>query len=59
MAKKKNQPFHIANKLKQFELKGTLPPTKITKAKVKTKRRTQEQILLDREKEKSTISYCK
>ena len=36
----------------QPELKGTLPPTKITKAKVKTKRRTQEQILLDREKEK-------
>ena len=36
----------------QPELKGTLPPTKVTKAKVKTKRRTQEQILLDREKEK-------
>ena len=36
----------------QPELKGTLPPTKITKTKVKTKRRTKEQILLDRAKEK-------
>jgi len=36
----------------QPELKGTLPPTKVTKAKVKTKRRTQQQILLDRAKEK-------
>jgi hypothetical protein len=36
----------------QPELKGTLPPTKVTKAKVKTKRRTQEQILLDRHDEK-------
>ena len=36
----------------QPELKGTLPPTKITKTKVKTKRMTKEQILLDRAKEK-------
>ena len=36
----------------QPKLKGTLPPTKVTKAKVKTKRRTQQQILLDRAKEK-------
>ncbi len=42
--------FHKGVEAKQ--LKGTLPPTKITKAKVKTKRRTQQQILLDRAKEK-------
>ena len=36
----------------QPKLKGTLPPTKITKAKVKTKRRTQQEILLAREAEK-------
>ena len=36
----------------QPDLKGTLPPTKITKAKVKTKRRTKEQILIDRHNEK-------
>ena len=37
----------------QPELKGTLPPTKITKAKVKrVKRRTKEQILIDRHNEK-------
>ena len=36
----------------QPELKGTLSPTKITKAKVKTKRRTQQEILLARQKEK-------
>jgi len=36
----------------QPELKGTLPPTKVTKAKVKTKRRTKEQILIDRHKKK-------
>jgi DNA-directed RNA polymerase subunit RPC12/RpoP len=36
----------------QPKLKGTLPPTKVTKTKVKTKRRTQQQILLDRAKEK-------
>ena len=35
----------------QLNLKGTLPPTKITPKK-KTKRRTKEQILLDRQKEK-------
>ena len=35
------------------QLKGTLPPTKITKAKVKrVKRRTKEQILIDRHNEK-------
>ena len=42
--------FHRGVEAKQ--LKGTLPPTKITKAKVKTKRRTQQQILLDRAKDK-------
>jgi len=37
----------------QPDLKGTLPPTKITKAKVKrVKRRTKEQILIDRHNEK-------
>lgn len=36
----------------QPELKGTLPPTKVTPPKKKTKRRTQQQILLDRAKEK-------
>ena len=35
----------------QPKLKGTLPPTKVTPKK-KTKRRTKEQILLDRQKEK-------
>ena len=35
----------------QLNLKGTLPPTKITPKK-KTKRRTKEQILLDRQKDK-------
>ena len=38
--------------VEQPKLKGTLKPTKVTKAKVKTKRRTQEQILLDRHNEK-------
>jgi len=42
--------FHRGVEAKQ--LKGTLPPTKITKAKVKTKRRTKEQILIDRHNEK-------
>tara|TARA_B100000900_G_scaffold371498_1_gene350751 strand:+ start:829 stop:1215 length:387 start_codon:yes stop_codon:yes gene_type:complete len=42
--------FHRGVEAKQ--LKGTLPPTKITKTKVKTKRRTKQQILLDRHKEK-------
>ena len=37
--------------IEQPKLKGTLPPTKI-KTKKKAKRRTQEQILIDREKEK-------
>ena len=36
----------------QPKLKGTLPPTKVTPPKKKTKRRTQEQILLDRAKDK-------
>ena len=44
--------FHKGVEAKQ--LKGTLPPTKITKTKVKTKRRTKQQILLDRHKEKKT-----
>ena len=45
--------FHKGVEAKQ--LKGTLPPTKITKAKVKkvkTKRRSKEQILIDRHNEK-------
>jgi len=46
--------FHRGVEAKQ--LKGTLPPTKITKAKVKTKRRTQQQILLDRAKDKKAAS---
>ena len=37
--------------VEQPKLKGTLPPTKVTPKK-KTKRRTKEQILLDRQKEK-------
>ena len=37
--------------IEQPKLKGTLPPTKI-KTKKKAKRRTQEQILIDREKDK-------
>ena len=36
----------------QPELKGTLPSTKVTKSKVKTKRRTKEQILIDRHNKK-------
>ena len=38
----------------QPDLKDTLPPTKVTKVKVKSvkKRRTQQEILLDRAKEK-------
>jgi len=42
--------FHKGKEMPK--LKGTLPPTKITKAKVKTKRRTKEQILIDRHNEK-------
>ena len=39
--------------VEQHDLKGTLPPTKITpKKKTKTKRRSQEEILLARETEK-------
>ncbi len=36
----------------QPKLKGTLPPTKVTPPKKKTKRRTKEQILVAREAEK-------
>ncbi len=36
----------------QPKLKGTLPPTKVTPPKKKTKRRTKEQILIAREAEK-------
>jgi hypothetical protein len=36
----------------QPKLKGTLPPTKVKPPKKKTKRRTKEQILVDRQKEK-------
>ena len=39
----------------QPKLKGTLPPTKVTKAKVKTKRRTQEQILVAKYNEKQKL----
>ena len=42
--------FHRGVEAKQ--LKGTLPPTKVTPPKKKTKRRTKNQILLDRAKEK-------
>ena len=38
--------------VEQPELKGTLQSTKVTRAKVKNKRRTQEQILIDRHNEK-------
>ncbi len=34
------------------KLKGTLPPTKVKPPKKKTKRRTKEQILIDRHNEK-------
>ena len=36
----------------QPKLKGTLPPTKVSPPKKKTKRRTQQEILLDRAKDK-------
>ena len=36
----------------QPDLKGTLPPTKVSAPKKKTKRRTKEQILIARDKEK-------
>ena len=42
--------FHLGKE--QPKLKGTLPPTKVKPKKKPTKRRTQEQILIDREKEK-------
>jgi phage FluMu protein Com len=43
--------YHLGKE--QPKLKGTLPPTKVKPIKKKpTKRRTKEQILLDREKEK-------
>jgi len=36
----------------QPDLKGTLPPTKVSAPKKKTKRRTKEEILIARDKEK-------
>ena len=42
--------YHLGKE--QPKLKGTLPPTKITPPKKKTKRRTQEEILLARDAEK-------
>ena len=43
--------FHKGKEIKK--LKGTLPPTKVvSKPKKKVKRRSQEQILLDRHNEK-------
>ena len=45
--------FHKGKEIKK--LKGTLPPTKVvSKPKKKVKRRSQEQILLDRHNEKKT-----
>ena len=41
--------------VEQPKLKGTLPPTKVTKTKVKTKRRTQEQILVAKYNEKQKL----
>ena len=41
--------YHLGKE--QPKLKGTLPPTKVTPPKKKTKRRTQEEILLRSEKE--------
>ena len=38
--------------VEQPKLKGTLPPTKVKKPAKKPKRRTKQQILIDREKEK-------
>ena len=42
--------FHKGKEMKK--LKGTLKPTKVKPPKKKTKRRTKEQILIDRHKEK-------
>ena len=42
--------YHLGKE--QPKLKGTLPPTKVTPKKKPTKRRTKEQILLDRQAEK-------
>ena len=42
--------FHKGKK--QPKLKGTLPPTKVSPPKKKTKRRSNEQILIDRHNEK-------
>ena len=42
--------YHLGKE--QPKLKGTLPPTKVTPPKKKTKRRTQEEILLARDAEK-------
>ena len=43
--------FHLGKE--QPKLKGTLPPTKVKPKKKATKRRTQEQILLDRAADKT------
>ena len=42
--------YHLGKE--QPKLKGTVPPTKVTPPKKKTKRRTQEEILLARDAEK-------
>ena len=42
--------YHMGKE--QPKLKGTLPPTKVKKPAKKPKRRTKQQILIDREKEK-------
>ena len=42
--------YHLGKE--QPKLKGTLPPTKVKKPAKKPKRRTKQQILIDREKEK-------
>ena len=39
----------------QPKLKGTLPPTKVKPKKRKTKRRTKEQILIDRHNKKKEV----
>ena len=49
---KKGNVFHKGKEV--TELKGTLPPTKV-KPKKKTKRRTREQILIDRHNKKKVV----
>ena len=41
--------------VEQLKLKGTLPPTKVKPKKRKTKRRTKEQILIDRHNKKKEV----